>query len=241
MITGLYSASTALQALQRNQEVIAHNLAHVGVPGYRGLTMTFGSLESASEQDSSGIGAGSTLGQESTDFTQGPIVHTGRKLDVAIDGDGFFVLQGQNEQLFTRNGVFFLADDGTFINSEGMPVLGTNGPLRAPAGSSESQIDIARDGTVTVGESPVGQLRIASFTDNQQLERAGTTLFRAPPGVAPDDANSQVRQGVHEQANVSAVDQLVRMVTGIRQYEAAQRVLKTIDQTIGSQTNPQQA
>lgn len=183
-------------------------------------------------------GYGSTMESLVTDFSEGPIVETGRTLDVAIAGAGFFAVQGEDGPLYTRNGVFHLGEDGSLVNAQGMPVLGKNGPLSIPPDVMVSQIVIATDGTVSSGESEIGQLQLVSFEETAALTQVGTTLFSASPIAVPSDIEVAVQQGVREQSNVSPVDELVAMIMASRYHEAAQRTLKSMDDAIKQQTDP---
>lgn len=242
MLTGLYSAATGLNASERLHEVVAENLAHVADPGYRANVVSFRSMDGRASNSAaapSARGSGVLAEELTTDFTVGPMVHTGRTLDVAIMGDGFFVVQGPKGPLYTRNGVFFLDAAGTLVNSTGMPVQGRGGPIILPPDVSTEEISIGRDGSVTARGSQVGQLQTAVFADDKSLVRAGTTLFSAPAGVSSEDTTVAVLQGSREQSNVSAVHELVRMIVGTRHYEAAQRALSALDQAISQNTKPQ--
>lgn len=242
MLEGLYSAATALSAAQVNQDIVSENLAHMNVPGFRKLIPSFESFDQVLQQsgEATGLrGRGVIADHSTTDFSAGPMAHTGRSLDVAINGDGFFAVEtAEGEPLYTRNGVFFLSEDGTLTNSTGMSVLGENGTFTIPAGHSPSDIVIGQDGTVSVRGETLGKLRLVSFNDKSQLERAGTTLFRPLNGAAPEASVAGVAQGMREQANVSAIDEMVQMIKGARHYEAAQRALKSIDDSISNNTDP---
>ena len=243
MNPGLYSAATALNAGQLNQEVVAQNLAHMDVPGYRRRVVALSAFEQVYQQSLSEMttptGLGTQVSDVQTDFTAGAMQTTGRSLDVAIDGDGFFVVDGPDGALYTRKGVFQLTADGELVTTEGMPVRGTGGPLVMPATVAPSEIQIGRDGTIRAGGQDVGQLELATFADNRQLLPVGTTLFEAPAGTDPGDGEVTVHQGVREMSNVTPVEELVRMIVGLRHYEAAQRALTTLAESVGHNTNPQ--
>jgi flagellar basal body rod protein FlgG len=229
-----------LDVATANQDVIAHNLAHVNVPGFRRSVVSFSSFETALQnalQDSDRLGT--RIDTVETDFSPGKIETTGRALDVALMGDGFFVLEGPDGLLYTRNGVLAVSADGRLVNAEGIPVRGTSGPLVLPPGTTESQIAITTDGTVVANHQPVGQLNLVRFADAQQLVAAGTTSFRAPAGAAPLPYEGAVVQGGRESSNVVAVEELVRMIAGLRYFEASQRALRTISEAVQQTTNPQ--
>ena len=242
MLVGLYTAATGLEAAERNHEIIARDLAHISVPGYRGSNVTFETFENAMQsatQADSPQGHGVIVDEYDTDFTPGAFAHTGRSLDVAIQGDGFFEIEGPDGPLFTRNGVFFLSADGRLVNSTGLNVMSNGGPITVPPPNSAGDVAIAPAGSISVAGTSLGKLRVVSFEDNSLLVRAGTTLFSAPAGVTPTETESMVQQGVREQSNVSAVDKLVQMIVNMRYHEAAERALSTMDSAIGNVTDPQ--
>ena len=125
MLVGLYSAATGLQAAERMHDVIAENLANVSVPGYRGHILAQQTFEQAMQgalDEPSPEGHGTMVVDVATDFTPGPTAHTERSLDLAIAGEGFFEVAGPDGPLYTRNGVFYLNQEGQLTNSEGMAV-----------------------------------------------------------------------------------------------------------------------
>lgn len=242
MLVGFYSAATGMRASEQLHDVIAENLANVSVPGYRGQVLTHQTFEQAMQgalESPSPEGHGSLVSQVSSDFTPGPTAHTGRTLDVAIGGDGFFEVAGPDGPLYTRNGVFYLNQQGQLVNSDGMLLQGEGGPITVPGNVSTEQIHIAQDGSLSANGAVFGKLRVVRFADPNQLERKGNTLFSAPPGVAGEPAEASIMQGVRELSNVSAVGEMVRMIWASRHYEAAQRAMKTLDQAIGQVTDPQ--
>ncbi len=242
MLVGLYSSATALEAAERMHEVVSENLAHVGMPGYRANVISFETFETQLQgqlQNPSPEGYGTVVEKVETDFTPGPIAHTGRKLDVAIGGDGFFTIDGPDGPLYTRNGVFFANAEGLLVNDQGLPIQGSGGPIQLPPNTTEADVSIGTDGTVAVAGTSIGQLQLVRFADNSQLVRAGTTLFQAPASITPEPSDATVMQGSREQANVSAVTELVRMVLAMRHYEASQRALTSLDEAVSQQTNPQ--
>lgn len=242
MLSGLYAASTAMHAAGQSHELIARNLAHINVPGFRRAVASYESFDQAQDAYGPDSELPKTLGTQLQDvrfdFQQGLVDRTGRKLDVAINGDGFFQLEGPAGPLYTRSGVFFVGDGGTLVNADGLPVLGENGPLSIPAGSSPNDIQISNTGQVTVQGFNVGKLKLVSFADNRLLVPQGTTSFRAPPELATQPFAGKLQQGAREMSNVSSVHELVRMIAGMRHYEAAQKALQTIGDSVHFVTDP---
>lgn len=240
MISGVYSAASALRTAELQQEVIATNLAHMNVPGFRRLTAvtsTFVEELPPGEEEGETV-YGIEVERIASDFSLGPLQDTGRSLDVALMGDGFLAVQGENEELYTRSGSLHIGEDGLLVGTHGMPVLGENGTITIPANVSPQQIVISTDGVISAGAIQIGQLRLVAFEDNAALEQVGTTLFSAPPGTATADAEVGVRQGIREQSNVSPVTEMVGMIVALRYHEAAQRTLKSMNDALQLQTDP---
>ena len=235
MIIGLYSSATALDVGLLNHAIIARNLAHVDMPGYRRQFIaqeSFQRLVDASSDPSADLGLGTQVRDVYTDFGPGPLEFTGNQLDLAITGDGFFVLDGPDGPLYTRNGVFRLnGTNGQLVNSGGLPV---RGPITLPPGTTE--ITIANDGSVLADGAPIGQLEVVRFANPELLQLAGTTLFQAPLGITPEPDEGEVHQGYRERSNVQVIDELVMMIAGLRYYEAAQRALRSLDEALQQNT-----
>lgn len=236
MLNGLYSAATAMDAATREHEIIAQNLAHAQMPGYRRQSVRHGSFESHFDSELHDAvyrqSFGASAQQIVSDFAPGAMEHTGRSLDVALQGDGFFVIETAQGQLYTRNGAFTLDDSGRLVTADGQPVVGVNGPITAPSEITASQIEIALDGTVRAGDIPLGQLKVVRFEQPQKLQRVGVTVFAAPEGVEPQESTARVQQGSREKSNVSPVQELVLMIAAQRRHEAAQRSMSQINEAV---------
>ena len=160
MNLSLYSAATGMEAQQLNLNTIANNLANVNTPGFKRSKIEFQDLlyqkPRASGSDSGGgnlvptgveVGNGSRVAATSKVFTQGQLTNTGEKLDIAVQGDGFFEIQRPDgTHAYSRDGSFKLNAQGQVVTVDGLPVLGGFQPI--PPGASS--ISIAEDGQVTV-------------------------------------------------------------------------------------------
>jgi flagellar basal-body rod protein FlgF len=241
MIRGLYSAATAMDALEQNQDVAAQNLANAAVPGYRRRGVSFETIDAEPTPAPPAGASANILGTRAsavyTDFEAGSLQPTGNPLDVAIRGNSFFVLDGPNGPLYTRNGGLELTGSGELRSKDGYPVAGTSGRITIPP--TTSTITINENGTVVADNTPVGQLRLASFKDQKALVPVGDTLFEAPAGVQPEAGTGVVQQGFREGSNVQIVNEMVSMIAGMRQYEAAQRAFRAISDAIQQQTRGQ--
>jgi flagellar basal-body rod protein FlgF len=154
------------------------------------------------------------------DFRPGVVAGTGRDLDMAIDGRGFFAVQTPAGVRYTRNGHFERKADGTLVTGDGMPVLGEGGPIKLGNG----EVKVQSDGTVTAGGAAAGKLQVVDFDDYQSLSREDGGRFRATTATAARSlATREVRGGALEQANVSVVERMTALTEVSRSFEALQR------------------
>jgi flagellar basal body rod protein FlgG len=184
-----------------------------------------GESTSALDQARGGPGALPTIESNWIDFTQGAFLRTGAQTHAALSGDGFFAVRRGEESHFTRNGEMQVSAAGTLVNTEGLPMEGVNGqPIRL---DGARPFEIRADGSVMQDGAAIGRLRVVSFQDRQQLQKAGHTYFRWPgasDGIQPSRA--QVVQGVLESANTGPAEGAVRMVNVLRQFESLQKALQ---------------
>ncbi len=237
MLSGMYSAATAVNALEQQQQAVAHNLSHVNTPGFRGQSVSFAAMlpQQGSVSLSRAIGHGTRVSQTKTDFSPGHWIRTERELDVAIDGEGFFELQSGKGTFYTRAGVFFLGQDGALVAANGMTVSGQNGPIQVPPNVTSDQIQITQEGDVLASGQNVGKLKLLKFADNNGLQREGETMFSAAR-VKSEASDARLVQGVREGANVNATDQLVQMIATVRHHEAALRALRSMSEALQQHT-----
>jgi len=168
-----------------------------------------------------------------TDFESGPLVQTGRTLDIAIVDDGFFTVQdAAGNTYYTRNGSFTVGVDGNLVTQEGLTVLGDGGAISI---GNAGRIEISRSGAVIADGEILDSLRIAHFTDPHSLRKVGHTLFTGPNPDGIGTAN--VESGAIEQSNASVIESMVKLIEGHRLYEADSRVLQTLDATLDRAAN----
>ncbi len=225
MAGGIYAALSGLQARTGRLDRLAADIANAGTTGYKSETSTtmaaerstFATmLESAVDVVTPGSG---------NDFRTGAIAPTGRDLDIAIDGPGFFAIETPGGVLYTRNGHFTRSVDGTLTAQDGSPVAGESGPIRLPAG----EVKVASDGTIKVGKAAVGKLRLVTFEDLDKLERIDGVRFQAPDGVTADPAaGSTVMGGALEQSNVSLPLRMAQLADTARGFEVLQRGISVL-------------
>jgi flagellar basal-body rod protein FlgG len=174
------------------------------------------------------------IGGSLSNFEPGVMKATGRDLDVAIQGKGFFAVQGPSGIYYTRNGSFHLNSEGGLVTSGNLPVLGESGPIQIPAG----RISISAGGEIEVEGNAVDTLRVADFNDKQALEKVGDSMFRSigPEPVTVEPGQRTVSQGTLEQSNVNAVREMVVMIDIMRRFEALQKTVFTLMNEINERT-----
>jgi flagellar basal-body rod protein FlgF len=218
-------------ALRRQLDVIANNLANMNTTGFKGETLLFQEYLMPVAQASAFEGDDQTLsyvqdGRPLNDLSAGSIATTGNPLDVAIDGDAWFVVGTADGERYTRDGAFTLGPDGSLVTSEGDGVLGEAGPILFTPG--ETDIHIAGDGTISTSEGVKGKLRLVRFDDADSLVRDGSGLYSG--GTAQPATNGKVLQGALEQSNVRSVLEMSRMVEVTRAYTSLAKTLADSDE-----------
>lgn len=227
----IWLAMSGAQALAHRQESVAHNLANASTVGYRADRSVFRSVPVESDQGSA-TRVYALEASAAFDPTPGPVTATGRALDVAIVGEGWFVVQSADgSEAFTRNGRLEVGPDGALLVAGGRPVLGDGGPLVVPP---NAQVGVGSDGTVSArieGQPPMqlGRLRLVN-PPPAQLVRGGDGLMRSTsPEPVPDDPAVRVAEGALEGSNVNVVESMVGMISLARQYEVQMRLLQNAE------------
>jgi flagellar basal-body rod protein FlgG len=167
-----------------------------------------------------------------TAFTQGPLADTGNPLDFALVGQGFFVVQRDGEELFTRDGSFTLAN-GYLMTMSGGRVQGVNGDIVLPQGN----IAIDDMGRIFVNEEHIDTLQVTTFTDLHSLRKMEDNFFRTTADSVRAAFTGTVQQGFLESSNVNIVQEMVQMITLSRAYETNARMVTIQDQTLQHAVN----
>lgn len=213
--------------LERQLDVVANNIANVNTTGFKADQSLFQEYLMPGAHEDNFVGRDrreSYVEDRGTyrDFSQGAAQQTKNPLDVAVQGNGFLVVQTAAGERYTRDGGLQLNNQGQLVTAEGDQVLGTAGPIVFQP--TDHDVNIAPDGTVTVQEginrtdSLRGKLRLVSFTDAQRLLKEGSNLYSAAAGDAQPDLKSTIEQGYLEKSNVNAVAEMSRMIEVTRAY-----------------------
>ncbi len=213
--------------LRRQMDVVANNLANMETAGFKGGSLRFeefvmpvaevDGVTGSNRMVSSVLDAGQVR-----DFGEGTVTQTGNPLDVAINGDGWLVVQTDNGERFTRNGHLKIDPDGRLVTSDGHPVLGTGGEVTLTA--DDTEITIGADGTLTTNNGNNNRLRVVRFDDQNLLTPEGNNLYRSEADPLPAET-SRVMQGFVEKSNVHPVMEMTRMIETSRAYMSTSRLL----------------
>jgi flagellar basal-body rod protein FlgG len=254
MIRSLWIAKTGLDAQQIQLDTISHNLANVGTNGYKRSHAVFedllyqnirqaGAQATQQTQLPTGLQLGVGVQPVATAriFAQGNLQETGNKLDVAINGNGFFQIQQTDGTVgYTRDGSFRVDAQGQLVTSNGMPLAP---PVTIPANATS--VTIGADGVVSIttqgsaAQTQVGQVQLATFMNPAGLDPRGQNLYfetaaSGTPtlGTAGTNGIGVLKQGFVETSNVNVVEELVAMIQAQRAYEINSKAIQTSDQML---------
>jgi flagellar basal-body rod protein FlgG len=168
-----------------------------------------------------------------TVFDQGAMQRTENSLDLAIMGRGFFVVERDGEEFYTRDGSFSLSPGGFLVTSTGERVQGLDGDIIISGG----EILIKDSGEILVEGQSIGSLRLVSFADLHTLRKMEDNLFHTTPESVTIPFTGTVEQGFLEGSNVNIVNEMVNMITLSRHYDATARILTVTDNTLQAAVN----
>lgn len=238
MLKGIYKAASGMIPRIKKQEITANNIANASTAGYKKDSVFLKELNAARQVQlpRRSDWEQPMIDQIYIDYSQGTFEQTGNTLDVAISGNGFFILENpeSGEQVFTRNGNFTADLEGFLVNSEGLRVMGDGGPIAVGAGA----VNISDAGEVLIDDVEVGQLQVVDFPDKSELDRRDASSFTAPEGVASLPAEGYtVRQGFLERANINVIKEMVGMIITMRSYEAAAKAIQSQEDSLNALFN----
>lgn len=221
-----YIALSGLRARVDELDRIATDIANIGTSGYKGERQSHVAAERASFDASLQTAIDTTLGGTRLDTRDGAVAPTGRPLDLAIDGPGFFVVETTQGDRYTRNGHFTLDAARRLVTEDGSLVKGTDGPITLSA--TDGEINVDADGSVWTGVTKAGQIAVVEFADPGRMTREQGTLLGAGGQTAVAVAAPVVQPGALEQSNVSVADRLAAMTSVSRGFEALQKAMSLL-------------
>ena len=219
-----YIALSGLRARVDALDRLATDIANVGTAGYKGERDTTMAAERPTFDRSLQSAIDTAHGGRRLDMTDGAIALTGRPLDVALDGEGFFVVDTPFGQRYTRNGHFTIDANRKLVTEDGLDVMGEGGPITM----GEGPIRVDADGSIWAGDTKAGRLSVVKFADAGQLRRDSGSRLRAINQEAEPVEAPAIRAGSLEQSNVSVVERVAVMTEVSRSFEALQRGISVL-------------
>lgn len=231
----LYVAMSGAKETLLAQSSNSNNLANASTPGFLADLQQFRSMPVFGDGFPTRVYGMDE--QPGVDFKHGAVVHTGRDLDVAINGDGWFAVQSRDgSEAYTRRGDLKVDANGLLTTGNGLPVIGNSGPIAIPPAE---KIEIASDGSISI--RPLGQGanelaevdRIKMVAPSLEgMEKGPDGLMRQQDGqLLEPDAEVQLATGSLESSNVNIVDSMVDMIEFSRRFEMQVKMMKTAEQT----------
>ena len=219
--------------LRRQMDLIANNIANMSTPAYKAERMVFIEYLAPTEE-----GEDLSYVQDVAqvrNVAEGSLATTGNTFDLAIKGNGYFVVDTPLGHRYTRNGHFTTDEAGRLTNSNGDLVLDTNDqPIVIPEDSVN--VTIALDGSISAGASEafetsneIAQIKLVAFANEQDLDLVGSSLYNTAQQPLPA-SDSVIYQGMVEESNVQPVLELTRMIATHRAYEAANNLVQAADE-----------
>lgn len=234
-----YVAAGSLKARSFQLEVLSNNLANADTVGYK-TERSFYSLFNKATSSARNlpltkyVNDGAVLAQRAIDFSQGASKATGKGLDLAIEGNGFLVVQTPQGPRVTRDGRLKIGEGGQIQSLDGSPLLGKNGqPLTINPGGE--QLSFSPDGTLQQGSNVVGQLDLKAYETPYALKRVGSNRYD-PSGLAETEAKATVAQGYLEQSSVDVPAAMIDMIRLNRLFEMSMKIASTLSNDLDSST-----
>jgi flagellar basal body rod protein FlgG len=220
---GLSNVMQALRYWERRQEAVTHNLANVSTPGFKGEHVFARLLNDAK-----------VVAESRTDFREGALSTTGRPLDLALEGDGFLVVETSSGERYIRGGSLSVDPSGRLVDQGGNPVQGHSGAIILP----EGDLAVGPSGKITVNGEYIGTLRIDGIPKGASMAREEGRLFVPPEDpVGVEEGQVQIHQGRLEDSNVDPVTSMVEMIEIQRAYSAIQKSAQVMDAVMGTVAN----
>lgn len=261
MWRGLYIAASGMITETKHTDMIANNLANASTTGYKRDDMAIREFEPlllrrindhSADTDVTSfkgfridgncpprvgmLGLGSAVDEIATDHLQGAMQTTGNTYDVAISGEGYFVVNTIDGPRYTRDGGFYRSNSGRLQNMRGQDVLSSRGrPITIP--ENAQNVTIASDGRIYANGGEIGQIDVVAFDGKNSLVKQGDNLYRPQGGAQPRPATGTVEQGMLEMSNTSIVTEMVELINNYRVYEAGSKAVQTQDSLLDKAVN----
>ena len=217
------AALGAFREQRRIFDIISNNLSNVQTAGFKKDVPIFYTLLNQSMDRFPTL----AVDQMMTQYYQGNVQNTGKELDLAVEGEGFFKIKTPQGMRYTRAGNFSLNNDRVLINADGFPVMGRTKEITLKG----QPVTVEKDGTIKVAGSETDKIALVTFPDLDLLKKEGHTLFRLEvPQKEVEVRDSKVLQGALEASNVNPIEEMVNMIDAFRSYESCLKIIQSHDE-----------
>lgn len=246
MIRGLYTSVSSMITLEQKQSVATNNIANINSYGYKSEKLLSKSFDEMLLQNNDnykngvpgktelgGLSFGVSIDETVTDFSQGVLKETNKKADMGIQGSGFFSVRSPEGNIsYTRDGSFRIDNQGNLTTNTGHYVLGSNlntGNIE-PINVGQGNMAVSPNNVISVDGVNKYSFNIVDFDDYSNLKKQGDNMYSGENGRPTDSA--LIKQGFIETSNIDITSEMANMMTFVREYEANQKVIQTIDSTL---------
>lgn len=218
-----YIALSGMTALTRQMDVLAHNVANLNTTAFKAERPLF---ESFLADDGTGTKMAYVIDYGiARDTRVGAITPTGATLDFAIEGEGYFIVETDGGQRYTRNGRFQVDAEGTLVTARGHAVLDDGGsPIRL--GEDRSTLVVSDSGALSTATGPIGQIAIVTFENEQMLRMEGDSLYTTNAEPRPVEG-ARVTQGAIESSNVTPIVEMLQIMETARRYQSIAQLIQS--------------
>ena len=277
MIRGIFTSASGMKVMQSKLDIISNNLANVDKTGYKkdiAIMKAFPDIQVRRKMDDGlvvfplgsydkmpfvgRLGTGVELNESFTVYSQGNLKETNNDFDFALEGKGFFTIETEKGERYTRNGTFTIDKDSYLVTKDGLKVLSETGYIQIKKNNFiiDKQGNIYQNGEYALDPERlvqkdenewrdlefVGRLKIVRFPRERELRREGNSMyyedeFTGPAYIAEENERPEILQGFIESANVNPVTEMVQMIEVQRNYEANQKAILSHDQLLNKVIN----
>lgn len=226
MVKGIYTAARGLQYRLKNIETVANNLANVNSAGFK----REGDFQQIINE------MGKTEARQTRDYSNGNFINTAKPLDMAIKGEGFFEVKTDTGIELSRNGRFSISEDGYLVNDNGNHIMGARGEINLTTYmlNQNQKIEVSRNGEIKIGDEIIDTLKVSTVDSPQELlKTGGSNYIESQQNYIPADEDKfEVLSGYIEESNVNPLFEMQKMIEINKDYEAAQKIINTIDSSL---------
>lgn len=248
MMRALFTATSGMIVQERKQANVVNNLSNIQTTGFKVEDLITKEINKSTIQNRERLDSGKTYMRELgeigfgtqidklyIDFKQGPLEETNKTTDFALDGEGFFKIQwNENEIGYTRNGQFQIDGNGYLCTLEGKKVLGRN---ENPIKLGDGEISVNQEGEIYVDGDKENSFEIVKFETVAELDPIGESTYRIKNGVEIDVKDAKIMQKRLEKSNVDPLEEMVKMIEISRTYESNQKIIQSLDRVLDKSVN----